>query len=121
MKELVKTMGFKDTANWVTDPKLVQAIQQLIMMVTGHMQRMMGTQMGQGQPILPQQMPPPMPPEMVQMMQLIQQIGAMLGMSPQDQEGVDFFPGQNAPKNALTPNQANQPVTSVGGGGQFWG
>lgn len=103
-KELLNVMGYKDTSNFLTDPKQGEAITQLVQML---MQML---------PMLQQQgiQPPPL------LMQAIQKVGMLFHVAPpppsRPPQGQATMPGQQMPEQPVQPAQPGQPVTAISGG-----
>jgi len=112
-QELVKAMGFLNTMDFVTDPKLKETIMQFIHLVMTTMNHFM--ELHQNEPEMQQ---------MAQMMvKMIHQVMAALGIKePEDKGGQNAKGTQSGEKPAEIPQQpANgiEPQTEVTGGGFF--
>lgn len=112
-QELVKAMGFLNTMDFVTDPKLKETVMQLIQMVAMFMTHMaeMHTQ------------EPEMMQAAEQMQGMIQQVMQALGIKQEPEKGGQNSKGTQAgEKPAAIPEQSNNPMNTqqqITGGGFF--
>jgi len=110
--ELVKAMGFLNTMDFVTDPKLKETIMQLVQMVmqvAQHLQEL-------------HQDEPEMQTVMQQMSQMLQQVMLALGVQPPKEStggtnAKGTQPGQTPAKIQEQPSNPMNPQTELTGGG----
>jgi len=107
-QELVKAMGFLNTTDFVTDPKLKEAIVKFIMMVSQMLHKM--SMVPELQADVAQIAP--------QLYQEISEISMALGMPMGKQKGQGTLPGENVAPQAEVPGQALTEVMAIDGAGR---
>jgi hypothetical protein len=113
MQELVKAMGFLNTMDFVTDPKVKELVQAFMHQVL--------TLLAQLAPI--PELEPVLGPVIPQLMQMAQQIMAGMGIKPEKPQGGDnsagTLEGQDPAAIPEQPMNEGNPATQATGGGFF--
>lgn len=96
MKELVKAMGFRNTNDFVTDPKQIETVTNLVKLVMMRLQQ-----------------------NGIQDPELMQAIQAVMALQGGGQADTGTFPGQNTPEMPTVEAQPMNPSMTPDGGGYF--
>lgn len=103
MKELIKSMGYRNIDDFITNPESIKAVQGLLQAIQQHMMQMQ--QKG-------------LPPDTV-LMQAVQQAMLQMGVKNNNELNSGTNPNQATPQQPMPPMQPMNPQIMTPGGGYF--